>query len=168
MKIRLTIVAATAGAALGCASLLTACGSDDGTKTTAPTVIQADEPGHCQPNGKYPASPTVDLLTGLLRKGLDPNVPSAEKVSLVQGSSGDPDLFTRVGVALNQAGFSSQITAVTDYCNGTANADATLTFYGQTNQSQVPLVAEDGVWKLDKGWACGLAKSLQQSSPICE
>ncbi|MGK8520161.1 hypothetical protein ACRS6B_00675 [Nocardia asteroides] len=85
----------------------------------------------------------------------------------MQGGAGDPDFFNRMLVALNQANFSVTINNVTDYCDGTANADATLSFYGQPNDSQVPLIAEDGKWKLERVWSCGLAASLQQTSPIC-
>lgn len=135
-------------------------------RNATPNTARADA-GNCADTGTYPTSPTVDLLNGLLQKGLDPNVPSADKVALVQGTAGDPDFLNRTGAALREAGFVSDIRSVTDYCNGTANADATLTIYGQESDSQVPLVAEEGIWKLDKNWACGLAASLQQSSPIC-
>lgn len=149
-----------------CAGLfLTGCGSDD--KTATPAAPAAAATSDCTHHGKYPPSPSVDLLNGMLNKGLDPNVPAADKVDLMQGVAGDPDLFNRMIPALQNANFSVKINGVTDYCNGTANADATLTFYGQTNQSQVPIVAEDGKWKLDKTWGCGLASSLQQTSPIC-
>jgi len=160
---------------VACAAVaLISCSSTDSseadldalTQAPAPTIAGADS-GSCTETGTYPASPTVDLLDGLLQKGLDPNVPSADKVTLVQGTAGDPDFLNRTGAALREAGFVSDIRSVTDYCNGTANADATLTIYGQATDSQVPLVAEDGQWKLDKNWACGLAASLQQASPIC-
>jgi hypothetical protein len=149
-----------------CAGLLvSACGGDKNTAaTSAPTPAASQD---CTHNGKYPPSPTVDSLTGLLNKGLDPAVPAADKIDLLQGAAGDPGLFDRMLPALHQANFAVKITDVTDYCNGTANADATLNFYGQSNQSQVPIVAEDGKWKLDRVWACGLAASLQLTSPIC-
>jgi len=154
------------------ATALISCSSDDSKsaelEALAPAAAQATGgAGNCTTTGTYPPSPTVDLLNGLLAKGLDPNVASTDKVALVQGTAADPDFLDRVGTALREAGFTSDIRTVTDYCNGTANADATLTIYGQATDSQVPLVAEDGMWKLDKNWACGLAASLQQSSPIC-
>lgn len=158
--------AATALPLLACASLLfTACASDEKapTQAAATTTSTTD----CTQGGKYPQSPTTESLTGLLSKGLDPAVPAADKVELLQGAAGDPELFNRMLPALNQANFSVTINGVTDYCNGSANADATLNFYGQPNESQVPLVAEDGRWKLERAWACGLAASLQQTSPIC-
>lgn len=162
---------ATLGIAFTAATLIS-CSSDGSTATdfdalasgAVQSTIGSDD--GCTET-TYPPSPTVELLDGLLAKGLDPNVASADKVALVQGVSGDPDLFNRMGAALREAGFVSDIRSVTDYCNGTANADATLTIYGQAADSQVPLVAEEGVWKLDRNWACGLAASLQQTSPIC-
>jgi hypothetical protein len=153
-------------ALLACATLvLTACG--DGEQTTGQAATTSASPADCTQGGKFPTSPTVESLTGLLKKGLDPAVASSDKIELLQGASGDPELFNRMLPALDQADFAVTINDVTDYCNGTANADATLNFYGQPNQSQVPLVAEEGRWKLERVWACGLAASLQQTSPIC-
>lgn len=156
---------------LALALLTGACVFASGCTGEAPAPSQAALPspvaGDCTQGGKYPQSPTVDLLSGMLAKGLDPAVPSGEKIELLQGAAGDPELFDRMVPALQQANFAVTINDVTDYCNGTANADATLSFYDQPNQSQVPLVAEDGRWKLERVWACGLAASLQQTSPIC-
>ncbi len=145
------------------------CGSDTaetGNAVRSATAAAEGTPGNCKP-GKYPASPTTDQLSGLLQRGLDPNVPAQEKVQLVQGAEGDPGFLDRIGGALRDSTFSAQITGVTDYCNGNANADAVLTLSGQSTPSQVPLVADNGVWKLDKAWTCGLARLLQQDSPIC-
>ncbi|MFB8005853.1 hypothetical protein [Nocardia sp. NPDC056000] len=156
--------ASTAFPLLACATvLLTGCGGQDKTPAKATVTTAVD----CTQHGKYPRSPTVDLLNGLLTKGLDPSVPTADKVDLIQGAAGDPGLFNRMLPALQQANFSVVIDNVTDYCNGTANADATLSFSGRTSPAQVPIVAEDGRWKLERTWACGLAASLQQTSPIC-
>ncbi|MFF2554561.1 hypothetical protein ACFVUS_26410 [Nocardia sp. NPDC058058] len=157
--------ASTAIPLLACAAavLLAGCENQD----TAPAKAAATTTADCTQHGKYPASPTVDLLNGLLTKGLDPNVPNTDKVDLIQGAVGDPGLFNRMLPALQQANFAVVIDNVTDYCNGTANADATLSFSGQTSPAQVPIVAEDGRWKLERTWACGLAASLQQTSPIC-
>ncbi|RDI68138.1 hypothetical protein [Nocardia pseudobrasiliensis] len=146
------------------ATVLTGCG---GSKPSAAPESSTAAPADCTQGGKYPQSPTTELLQGLLRRGLDPTVAPADKVDLMQGGAGDPGFFDRMLTALNQANFAVTINGVTDYCNGTANADATLSFYGQPNNSQVPLIAEDGKWKLERVWACGLAASLQQTSPIC-
>jgi hypothetical protein len=169
-----SVVRAASAAVAGCGVavlLLAGCGSthkaDPSGSPTSSSTAAAAAAGACPANGQYPASPTVSLLQGMLRQGLDPNVPAADKVALVQGTEADPDLFNRMGAALRKADFASVIHDVADYCNGTANADATLTIYGQSTDSQVPLVAENGRWKLDKTWACGLAKSLQQTSPVC-
>ncbi len=146
---------------------LTACSPQADTSDPLAGTQTPRAQSECEPAAGQPPSPTVDLLKGLLDKGMDPAVPADSKVQLVQGTEADPGMFDRVGNALREAGFQSEIHSVTDYCNNTANADASITIYGETTESQVPLVAEDGVWKLDKGWACGLAKSLQQDSPIC-
>jgi len=153
--------------ALAAVITMTGCAAKTETPAASKSTSTADRAGQCPSSNQWPPSPTAEQLSALLKKGLDPNVPAADKVELVQGVAGDPDLFNRVGVALRANKFSAKINGVTDYCNGTANADATLTISGQTNDSQVPLVAESDIWKLDKDWACGLAKSLQQSSPIC-
>ncbi|MFD8102187.1 hypothetical protein ACFV24_21845 [Nocardia fluminea] len=147
--------------------LTSGCGTsaDENTIAAGPSTTSASD--ECAHDGSYPASPTVDLLRNLLDRGLDPAVPAAAKVELLQSGEGDPEFFGRMLGALNEAGFKADIESVTDYCNGTANADATLTFYNTPNASQVPLVADAGKWKLERVWACGLAASLQQTSPIC-
>ncbi|MEV0293857.1 hypothetical protein [Nocardia sp. NPDC050710] len=71
---------------------------------------------------KVSPSPTIDLLNGMLQEGLDPAVPAPDKVELLQGAAGDPELLNRMAVALQHA---------------------------------------------ERVWACGLAASLQQTSPIC-
>lgn len=149
---------------------LTLAGCGDGGQPSAAEhgTTPAATVNGCPVSSGYPASPTKEQLDELLRRGLDPAVDAAQKVDLMQGAAADPDLFNRMGVALRQANFSVTINGVTDYCNGTANAEATLSFSGQTSNGQVPLVAEDGHWKLEKSWGCGLARNLAQSSPICE
>jgi hypothetical protein len=149
--------------------LVTACGSDTApnksTQAEQPSTVGT--PGNCQNTGIFPASPTVAQLDALLKKGLDPTVPATDKADLVQGISGDLQLFDRLGDSLREAKFSTTIKGVTDYCDGTANADAALTFGDQTTDAQVPLVADENVWKLELEWTCGLAKNLNQSSPLC-
>ncbi|MGV9680327.1 hypothetical protein ACWDSJ_34035 [Nocardia sp. NPDC003482] len=155
-------------AALTLAVAAPGCGSDDGksaTKATTTTAVAAA--GSCPAGTKYPPAPTIDQLNGLLRKGLDPKVPAADKVGLVQGSEADPALFDRMTAALTQADLSVQINDVTDHCDGTATADAVLVLNGQRNPGQVPLIADQGTWKLDKSWACGIVTTLGQNSVIC-
>ncbi|MFI7670169.1 hypothetical protein [Nocardia sp. NPDC049526] len=161
----MTLLASLAAVAL----TVTACGSDstENSKKATSSSISAVTPGNCPATGKYPASPTVATLDELLRKGLDPNVPSAEKVDLVQGGREDPELFNRMQDTLRQMNFTARINKVTDYCDGTAIAEATLTFNGTPNDAQIPLVAEDGRWKLDQAWGCGMVASLGQTSPAC-
>ncbi|MQY26400.1 hypothetical protein [Nocardia aurantia] len=156
-------------AAVALAALLAGC-SDSPEQTTATassTAAAAAAPGTCPASAKYPATPTLDQLNALLRRGLDPNVPAAQKVELVQGTEADPDIFNRMTAALKQADLSVNINNVTDHCDGTATADAVLTLNGQPNPGQVPLVADQGTWKLDKTWACGIVTTLGQSSSIC-
>ncbi|WP_370512171.1 hypothetical protein [Skermania sp. ID1734] len=110
--------------------------------------------------------PTVDQLNQELQKAFDPNVPLQEKVDMVQGAQADPELINRVAEAAKKAGVTVVVTKVNDLGNS-VTADANLTINGQVNPAVVPFVAEDGRWKLEKGWACNMVNLAQLSSPAC-
>jgi hypothetical protein len=146
-------------AALGVAAA--GCGAPQ--SNTNPTT----DSGACKHSAQNPAPPTVDQLTNMLKITEDQSRPLSERVQYLQGGEGDPELPNRVAAALQNARYSAKIHSVTDSCNGTAYADVTATFNDQTNEVEIPIVAENGRWKLNKEWACGWLSNAEISSPIC-
>ncbi len=158
------ILAAAAVVVIGL--VLTGCGPDGpadppgpSDKRDVPTVIT---PEH------IPRLPSIDELNAMLQKGLDPTVPASEKVDMIQGSEADPELINRVADAAQKAEVTVTVIGVTDLGSGSATADVNLTIKGQPGPAVVPLVAENGTWKLEKSWACDIVTNMgQMQSPAC-
>ncbi|MGX1772589.1 hypothetical protein ACWIGW_10775 [Nocardia brasiliensis] len=162
MKLRKTGRIAIAGLAVVAALGLAACGSDDPKDPPKPsrTTISAT----AAPN--LPATPTADELNALLQRALDPAVPSAEKLELVQGIEADPDLPNRLAQAYKDANAKAEVVGVTAF-GESVSAQAKFTIGDQTNMVDVPFVADGGKWKVQKTWACQALTTLGQQSPAC-
>lgn len=162
LKLQKMTVAAVAIAA---ALTMTACGSDggDSDKTTSAkptTTTSAAAPSEV-------VLPTSAELNGKVAQALDESVPAADKVNLVQGAEQDPELINRVADAAKAAGIVVTVINVTDLGSGQLNADATFLVNGQSNPAVVPFIAENGKWKVQKGWACQIVTTAQLQSPAC-
>ncbi|WP_405165462.1 YceI family protein [Nocardia sp. NBC_01499] len=168
MKLRKTGRVAIAGLAVVAALGLTACGSDDKKdppkSTTTSATANPGTPATANPN--TPPPPTVDELNLLLQKALDPAVPSAEKLDLVQGIEADPDLPNRLAQAYKDANAKAEITGVTAF-GDSVSAQGKLTINGTENPVDVPFVLDGGKWKVQKSWACSALTNLNQQSPAC-
>lgn len=162
MKLRKTGRIAIAGLAAVATLGLAACGSDDPKDPPKPprtsTSVTAD------PN--LPPAPTADELNALLQRALDPAVPSAEKLDLVQGIEADPDLPNRLAQAYKDANAHAEVVGVTAF-GGSVSAQAKFTIGDQTNMVDVPFVADAGKWKVQQTWACQALTTLGQQSPAC-
>ncbi|MGW0251750.1 hypothetical protein ACWDYH_34485 [Nocardia goodfellowii] len=163
MKLRNTGRIAIAGLAMVAALGLTACGSDDKpdskptrTTTSAPATSAAS----------LPAVPTAAELNAQLQKALDPNVPNADKLEWIQGAEADPELPNRLAEVYKSANASIEVTDVTAF-GDTVNAKAKLVFNGQENIVDVPFVAENGQWKVQKTWVCQMLQLANQPSAAC-
>jgi hypothetical protein len=141
--------------------ILPACTTDTESSTTTTTAVAETTPGDSL------ALPTVEDLREMLKRGFDSRVPISEKVDLVQGSEADPDLANRVATAATQAGLTVEIVNVNGLGPDAAQAVANFIVDGQSNPGVVPLVAEDGKWKLEKSWACYILTIVQTRSPAC-
>ncbi|MFE3444797.1 hypothetical protein ACFXNW_17340 [Nocardia sp. NPDC059180] len=167
MKLRKTGRIAIAGLAVAAALTMTACGSDDkdsdkpakSTTTSQSTTADAAD-------ADLPPVPTVDELNAQLQRALDPNVPNEEKLDMIQGAEADPNLPTTLTQAYQQSGAKIVVTEVVPY-GDTVNATATITLGGQDNPANVPFVAEDGKWKVEKTWACNMLTAVKLTSPAC-
>ncbi|MEV0246399.1 hypothetical protein AB0H76_07425 [Nocardia sp. NPDC050712] len=163
MKLRNTGRIAIAGLAVVAALGLTACGSDDKaeskptpTTTSAPATSAAD----------LPPTPTAADLNAQLQKALDPNVPNSEKLEWIQGAEADPELPNRLAEAYKSTNATIDVTEVTAF-GDTLNAKAKLAFNGQENIADVPFVAENGHWKVQKAWVCQMLQLANQPSAAC-
>ncbi|WP_225732197.1 MULTISPECIES: hypothetical protein [unclassified Nocardia] len=156
---------AIAGLAIVAALSMTACGSDDKKSEAKPTKATTSVKASAS-NPNLPPTPTVAQLNEELQRALDPNVPVAEKLEMVQGAQADPDLPSRLAEAYKQTGASVVVTDVTAF-GDTVNAKAKLTLNGQENVADVPFVAEDGKWKVQKAWACQILSLANVQSKAC-
>jgi hypothetical protein len=163
LKLRKTGRIAIAGLAAVAALSLSACGSDD-SQTTPPKPSKASTSAVANPN--LPQVPTAADLNAALVRALDPSVPGAEKLELVQGAQADPELPSRLAEAAKGANAQVTVTEVTSF-GDSVNAKAKFVINGQENVVDVPFVAEDGKWKVEKSWACTMLTNLGQQSVAC-
>ena len=147
-------------AALG----LSACSDDKGDKPAAKTTTSASAAASA--TAELPPVPTVEQLNEQLTTALDPSIPNDQKLDFVQGIEADPELPNRLAEAASQAAVQVQVTEVTSF-GESVTAKANFTVNGQTNVVDVPFVAEDGKWKVQKSWACTMLTNLGQTSPAC-
>lgn len=168
MKLRTSSRALVAGMAIAAALTMSACSSDDNkadSTSSKPTATSSASSATQDPN--LPAIPTAEELNAQLQRAFDPAVPLADKIDMVQGAEQDPELINRVADAAKAAGIVVTVTNVTDLGSGQLNADATFLVNGQSNPAVVPFVAENGKWKVQKGWACQIVTTAQLQSPAC-
>ncbi|QCQ91484.1 hypothetical protein E7742_09705 [Rhodococcus sp. SGAir0479] len=165
MKLRKMTIA---GVAIAAALTMSACSddsNDDGGRTTvtqAPTTTAAEGA-----NGTAPAPPTAADLNAALAKAFDDSVPLDQKVQLVQGAEADPELINQVTAAAKQNNATIEVQDVTPTGDDTVTAGVNLIINGQANPATVDFVAEDGVWKMSKTYACQLVQVAGLTSPAC-
>ncbi|MFE3544473.1 hypothetical protein ACFXK0_16060 [Nocardia sp. NPDC059177] len=165
MKFRRTGRVAIAGLAVVAALGLSACSDDKGETVAKPTTSTKSSAAGT-PTVNLPAVPTVEELNEKLTTALDPSIPNEQKLDFVQGVEADPELPNRLAVAAQDAGVQVKVTDVTSF-GDSVNAKADFTINGQTNVVDVPFVAEDGKWKVQKAWACTMLTNLGQQSAAC-
>ncbi|MFD0362476.1 hypothetical protein ACFQZZ_13600 [Nocardia sp. GCM10030253] len=165
MKLRKTGRIAIAGLAIAATLSMTACGGDDKKETATPTRTTTSAAAAASANN-LPPVPTVAELNTALQKALDPSIPNADKLDMVQGAQADPELPNRLAEAAKSANIQVAVTEVTPF-GDSVNAKANFTINGQTNIVDVPFVAEDGKWKVQKTWACTMLSNLGQQSVAC-
>ncbi|GAB2443016.1 hypothetical protein [Nocardia tengchongensis] len=157
---RIAIAALAVVTALG----LSACGG--GKDETTPAKATPTKAAAAQ--GNYPPVPSATDLNAELQKLMDPAIPNAQKQDLIQGIQADPILPQRLADAFKQSNVTISVTKVTDSGNGSVLADAQVSINGGApNQVVVPVVAEDGKWKVQKDWTCNTLSLVNQTSPAC-
>ncbi|WSV87469.1 hypothetical protein OHA42_15855 [Nocardia sp. NBC_01009] len=166
MKLRKTGRIAIAGLAIAATLSMTACGGDDNKDTAKPARTTTSAKAAASASSNLPPVPTVSELNTALQKALDPSIPNTEKLDMVQGAQADPELPNRLAEAAKSANVQVAVTEVTPF-GDSVNAKANFTLNGQTNIVDVPFVAEDGKWKVQKTWACTMLSNLGQQSVAC-
>ncbi|GGK40191.1 hypothetical protein [Nocardia camponoti] len=165
MKFRKTGRVAIAGLVVVAALGMSACSDDKGTtKPAAKATTSIKTTTSAATN--LPPVPTVADLSAQLTTALDPSVPNEEKLDFVQGGQADAGLPNRLAQAAKDANVLVEVTEVTSFGDA-VNAKANFTVNGQTNVVDVPFVAEDGKWKIQKAWACTMLTNFGQTSPAC-
>lgn len=167
MKLRKTGRIAIAGLAAVAALTLSACGSDDSNSDTkADKSTTQQETTAEAAEADLPPVPTAADLNTQLQRALDPNVPNEEKLGMVQGAEADPNLPATLAQAYQNSGATIEVTEVSSF-GDTLNAKAKFKLGDQENMVDVPFVAENGEWKVEKTWACNMLATAQLQSPAC-
>ncbi|MFF0490750.1 hypothetical protein ACWDSJ_34815 [Nocardia sp. NPDC003482] len=163
---RIAVATVAVVAALG----MSACGSGDKNsdgKSTKTTTSQAS--GTASAN--VPPVPSVSELNTLLQQTLDPNVPDSQKVEYLedgqQALTKDPQMIQKLVTAYQQNNAKIEVTDVKQLLDQlTAKVNFSVNG-GAPTEADVPFVAQDGKWKLQKSWACAGLQNLGQTSPAC-
>ncbi|WP_433209009.1 hypothetical protein ACQP1G_32340 [Nocardia sp. CA-107356] len=166
MKLRKTGRIAIAALAVVAALGMTACSDDKDSKPAAKTSTSAKASASASTNTNLPPTPTSAELNAQLQRALDPSVPNSEKLDGVQGAQADPELPNRLAEAAKGANITITVTDVNTF-GDSVNAKAKVVLNGQENVIDVPFVAEDGKWKIQKAWACTMLTNLGQQSAAC-
>ncbi|MFF0613122.1 hypothetical protein ACFYUD_31090 [Nocardia tengchongensis] len=165
MKLRQSGRLAVAALAVVTVFGLSACGSGEKHPSHTPAKPSTSKMASGQ---TYPPAPSATELNTAMQKVLDPSVPDAEKLDLMQGMQADPSLPSRLVEAYKQNNASITVTNVVDLGNGTLTADAQAAINGGApQQAVVPFVAEAGKWKVQKDWICNILSLANQTSPAC-
>jgi hypothetical protein len=112
-------------------------------------------------------TPTVTEMDAWLRHAIDPTIPAAEKQDLVQGSVADPDLVSKVLSLYSAEGAELHVRDVVQRDSMSILVDADLDLWSEIHPQQVPFVYDDGVWKIEKDYACRVTAVLNLSSSAC-
>ncbi len=145
---------------------LSACGSDDSNSDTKAKSTTTQQTTTGAAEADLPPVPTADDLNAQLQRALDPGVPNEEKLGMVQGAEADPNLPGTLAQAYQNSGATIKVTEVSSF-GDTLNAKAEFTLGDQVNMVDVPFVAENGEWKVEKTWACNMLATAQLQSPAC-
>ncbi|NCL76946.1 hypothetical protein [Rhodococcus sp. YH1] len=125
----------------------TGCGTESGRSgydvpnaTVVPTSFAV--PAAELPVG---AVPTAGQVTAMVRSAFDPQVRLAERVKFFEGATvADPSPADHIGMGVADL----EVVTVTPIGPGRLSAATTAPGPG------IPLVAEGGTWRIERGWAC--------------
>jgi hypothetical protein len=167
VKLQKTGRIAVAGLAVVAALSLSACGSGDkhstSTKSTTSAASTSAE--------NVPPVPSAADLNNELTQSLDPNVPAAQKAQWLengaQALAADPQMLQKLTTAYQQNHVQMKVTDVTAFGDQLTATVSSSINGGAPQTIQVPFVAQDGRWVIQKSWACIGLHNLGQTSPAC-
>lgn len=110
--------------------------------------------------------PTVSEMNAWIDNALDPKLPVAEKKSLVQGVA-DPKLVAKVLELYSAEGAELEVLDVVRQDAQSIVVGADVNLWDEVHPQEVEFVFEDGKWKIEKDYACRMAKVIQLSSAAC-
>lgn len=176
MKYRKFLVIGSVAAML---SVTAACGSDDNalppvppapSSTSTSAAAGGEDSDLVAQLSNAKKRPTVDALNEMLAMALDPDVPAADKVDLVEGAEADPKLFDQlVKVAKENPDVSYEIKKPV-VGNGPKRASVKVEVKLPDNPPTMidaAIVYDDGRWKLAKSTVCPLLEAGDVKSPLC-
>lgn len=134
---------------------LAACSSDDSkdekSSSSAPTTQVA-------------ALPSAAELNDILNRAVDPALPIEQKVDTVQGGEQATELFDIMTRSKEESGASLQVMdpVLPGILPDSINAPVNLTVPDRDPMlvNGVEFVKENGVWKLERKWACTLVQNV--------
>ncbi|MFI2562164.1 hypothetical protein [Nocardia farcinica] len=150
-------------------TLVTLCGcsTDPSTPATgsAPTSAETFPPAHASPELPASTIPSAEQVTEMLAAAFDYDVDLDTRVRLFEGGSLDtPDPVQQVahtGEATLRATTvipdGTQALAVSVVGTGAPGGAAQAITVAPGDNAVVPLVAEHGIWKINRTWICTLA-----------
>lgn len=161
----------TAGLALIAAASIAACSDDKGPSET-PTTTSSSSTVAADPMTNPNTPPPASALDAMLKQALDPNIPSAQKTKLVQGSQADPTIFDKLvsgfqknpGITWKFSGIPLRDPSNPDQAK--VNVQVTLPNQPPTT---VPaqIVFDQGRWKLSQNTVCTLSDGLGVKTKMC-
>ncbi len=168
MKLQTTGRIAVASLAVVAALGMSACGSGD-KKDTKPAKTTTSAVATSAAN--QPPTPSVAELNQELQQTLDPNVPDTQKVQYLEDGEAalqkDPEMIKKLVTAYQQNNAKIEVTSVSALLDQlTAKVNFSINGAAPT-EADVPFIAQDGKWKLQKSWACAGLQNLGQTSPAC-
>ncbi|OUC79213.1 hypothetical protein CA982_09050 [Gordonia lacunae] len=149
-----------------------ACGGDDADAPPAPTLTSTDTAaaggGSEITDGSNP--PSIAALNELVDKAVDPNIPRAQKVELVEGSEKDPAIFDELVKARAENSDVDWVLVNPVISAGPNKARVKVRIETAGNpptNAESTIVYDDGRWKLSNETVCNLLGLYQVQSAMC-
>ena len=143
------------------------CSTDPGSPATVPAPTSAETSPPAHPSPELPAStiPSAEQVTEMLAAAFDYDLDLNTRVRLFEGATVEtPDPVQQVahtGEATLRATTvvpdGAQALVVSGVGTGSSGGAAQATTVPPGDSAVIPLVAENGIWKISRAWICTLS-----------